>query len=159
MIGKMMARLSPNELRGFLATKTFRYLSARAQARFENEGDDVTGPWAELAFMTGRIRQWHGFQPFHPINVRTGALRHHILNSFRIMQTGNVATLQMPGNQGNATLRSKIAVAQLGSNGAGSKRYGGPNRSAPARPVLGMNDRDALRIGSDLLEWIQLGMA
>lgn len=160
LLQKLIDRLMANQLKGFLATKVFRHLSNRASQRFAAEGDDASGPWTELAYATGRIRMFRGFQPFHPINVRTGALRRHILNSFKVFGAGEGgAYLQMPGNQGTREMQSKIKVAQMGGFATQSNRATGPNRAAPPRPVLAMSNRDHDRIGNDLLDWIRAGVA
>jgi hypothetical protein len=165
MFHKLESRLSPGALRIFLNARAHRDLAQRAQQRFANEGDDASGPWADLAFMTGRIRAWQGFLPFHPINVRTGALRSFVINSYTVKETVGGATLTMPG-EASGTLLAKFTQAQLG--GGGGPRVSarptrdegthGPNRPAPPRPVVALSVVDTLMISMDLLDFIRQGM-
>lgn len=185
MILKLQDRLSPNMLKLFLIERAHRDLRTRAEQRFVSEGDDATGPWQQLAFATGMIRMYQGFQPFHPINVRTGKLRSFVLNSFTVRALARGATLTMPGDA-TGEIWKKFLQAQQGgaSKSRRGKQYGGgtggartsrpsvrrsteplagggdagPNRIAPARPVLALMSRDREMIYNDLLDWIRAGV-
>lgn len=171
VIEALQQKLQPSALRGFLATRAHEELKRRAEARFENEGDDAVGSWAELAYMTGRIRSFQGYGPFHPINVRTGKLRNFVLNTFTIRELGAGATLSMPG-QASGKLMSKFRTAQQGGYAPGgatksgfgrgsasaSRGESGPNRSAPARPVIGLSEIDSTVLQHELLDWIRQGI-
>lgn len=168
---KMQERLSPSGLKTFLITKAHRDLRRRTTARFNTEGDDATGPWAQLAFMTGRIRAFQGYGPFHPINVRTGQLRSFVLNSFTVKEQSRGVTLMMPG-AASGKLLSKFKQAQQGGGGKTrtsrptvyratvqhTEGDAGPNRMAPARPVLALSVTDKWTIVPDLLQWIRVGL-
>jgi len=167
MFHHLQLRLSPGALRVFLNTRAHRDLAMRAQQRFANEGDDATGPWADLTFMTGRIRAWQGYPPFHPINVRTGALRNFVVNTFTVKETAHGATLKMPG-EASGDLLAKLTQAQVGGGGRprtsrpahfATRPEGdaGPNRPAPPRPVVALSIVDTMMISMDLLEFIRQG--
>jgi phage gpG-like protein len=158
MVAKMQQKLSPASLTSFLISKAHRELRERAEERFAQEGDDVSGPWRQLTYATGRIRSFKGFQPFTPINVRTGALKRFVLGSFTVKQQSRGVTLMMPG-PANGDLMSKFRTAQQGSSKTSRpSRSAGPNRPTPARPVLGMNERDSAAIQHELIEWIRAGV-
>jgi hypothetical protein len=160
LLTRLQERVGQNGLRSFLAIKALREVRHRIEARFAMEGDDATGKWEQLAWMTQRIRAFQGFSPRHPINVRTGAMRRHLLTSFRInAMGGSGATLVVPGNDGNATMNAKVAMAQQGGWTRQSNRFGGPNRHVPARPVLGVSERDADKVGDLMLDWIRSGIS
>jgi hypothetical protein len=163
MVAKMQQKLMPESLTSFLIAKAHRVLRNRAEERFANEGDEVSGPWKELAYATSRIRAFQGYGAFEPINVRTGALRRFVLNSFTVKQQSRGVTLMMPGPASGEML-SKFKTAQQGSIGHTVGRSGvvtnreGPNRPAPARPVLGLGEIDADLISHELLDWIRAGI-
>jgi hypothetical protein len=158
MIAKLQQKLAPASLTSFLIAKAHSELRTRAEERFAQEGDDVSGPWAELTYATGRIRSFKGFQPFTPINVRTGALKRFVLGSFTVKQQSRGVTLMMPG-PANGDLMDKFRTAQQGSaKTRRPSRSAGPNRPTPARPVLGMNERDAEVIQHELIDWIRAGV-
>jgi hypothetical protein len=170
-IDMLMQRLQPSALRGFLATRAHEQLKHRAESRFENEGDDAVGSWAQLAYMTGRVRSFQGFGPFHPINVRTGQLKNFVLNTFTIREMASGATLSMPG-QASGKLLSKFRTAQQGGyapggatksgfgrgNASATRGESGPNRSAPARPVVALSEFDSTLIQHELLDWVRQGI-
>lgn len=178
VIEALQLRLQPDALKEFLIAHAHTALRERAAQRFANEGDDVVGKWAELARATGIVRQFLGYSPFHPINVRTGALRDYVLNTFTTRNSGGAgAVLMMPGPASGEML-SKLRVAQQGGSGTGgttksgmgrgsaSARGGdffghglaGPNRPTPPRPVLAIGPMDGAEIGRRLLEWVRAGI-
>ncbi len=130
------AAISDASLEVFLGERANRHLQERAQARFTNEGDDVSGKWQQLTPATVSIRESQGFGGAHPINKRTGALENYIVNSAgRLRQDGAGVSLVTPGDTPDGELSLKLAMAQ----GGGISKSGS---SVPARPVLGMNAED-----------------
>lgn len=111
-------------------------LRERTEERFASEGDEISGKWESLKPYTVRERESKGFPGEHPINVRTGALKRHLLDTpprFAIHSLG--ATLWSPGDDGNAKTANKVRIAQQG----GTTPEG---HVVLARPVLGIGVRD-----------------
>lgn len=133
MLAHLQNKLSPPNLGAFLLGQVDPYLRARADARFQSEGDDVTGKWAPLEQATEMIRASQGFPAAHPINERTGELRDYLANAPSAVSMNVIGTtLTYPGAAPSGELADKMATAQAG-------------RSYPetvARPVLGMNHND-----------------
>lgn len=172
VIEALQQRLMPNQLQEFLIAHAHPELKQSAEERFANEGDDIVGAWAELTRTTGLVRSWLGYPPFHPINVRSGALKNFVLNTFTTRVSGGAgAVLMMPG-PASGELLSKFRVAQQGGAGLGgvtrsgfgrgsaSATHGesGPNRPTPPRPVLAIGQRDSLEISLQLLDWLRVGI-
>jgi hypothetical protein len=118
------------------------YVKERAQRRFDSEGDDVSGRWAALRQATIDIRTEAGYSA-GPINVRTGALEDYITNSegAYLVEGGDALMVypgRAPGSASNETgsLAAKLVAAQQGL----------ADPYTPARPVIGMNESDALAI-------------
>lgn len=123
--------ISPAALMRFLGFKVDPYIRTRADARFRNEGDDVTGHWAPLSSATVRIREDLGFPGEHPINKRTGELEDLITQHRSLVAAfAGGASLIAPGSQPTGELADKLRRAQAG------------DEKAPPRPVLGMNEQD-----------------
>lgn len=130
---RLMGLLEPPAIAGFLGTRVDPWLRSRARDRFHDEGDDVVGKWVPLAAATRKIRASQGYGPDHPINRRTGELEEYIAGSVnRISVTAVGATMYFPGSPPSGRLRSKVQTAQAGSD----------KPRTPARPVLGVNERD-----------------
>lgn len=111
-------------------------LRRRTEERFASEGDDISGKWQSLAPATAVIREGKGFPGEHPINVRTGEMKRHLLDSPpRVAVHGIGATLWSPGDEGAGDVANKVKTAQLG----GVTPEGRP---VPARPVLGVGPQD-----------------
>lgn len=139
MLAGMDTRLSETALAGFLGAHIDPYLRKRAKERFRSEGDDVTGAWVPLASATVNIREGLGFPGAHPINKRTGELENYITaGSFNsgIPLSGVGAMLEFPGRPATGELKKKVETAQ------GGKKASAGQRATPARPVLGVNERD-----------------
>lgn len=152
------AQLGAAGLHAFAMTSILPWLQRRISRRFASEGDEVTGKWAELMHTTGMIRSSQGYPAWHPINQRSGRLRRWLTSSFRITP-GYGVVVTLPGN-GSPLDMEKLTIAQKG--GYSRKRVGsraGPNRPAPARPVLGLGKADEYKINRDLMEWIRVGGA
>lgn len=145
--------VSHTGLGAFHFSKVRPFLQQRIDARFAGEGDDAVGKWRQLAFNTGLIRRSQGFPAWHPINRRTGQLQSVIRNSYRITRM-DTATLTIP-DRVPRLVNEKLSVAQKG----GSRKAGryGPNRPAPARPVLGLSAADSAFIVPSLARWIESG--
>jgi len=151
MLAWLDTSLSGPGLVAFLNGKVGPWLHERAEARFRNEGDDVTGPWAPLKPATQRIRASKGFPPAHPINIRTGEMERYILGgTFQAAipgQGGAVLSFPGSGQGGSKELREKMRTAQQGKTQ--------PN--TVARPVLGMNEKDLEFVLFELASHIQRG--
>lgn len=138
LLANLDTALSPAGIAGFLGATVDPYLRERAQRRFDNEGDDVVGKWVQLAGATQQIRASQGYGPSHPINKRTGDLEAYIVDApHRLTVDAIGATLVLPGAPASGVLRTKVITAQRGQTATQ-----GGKRETPARPVLGMNERD-----------------
>jgi hypothetical protein len=139
MLLRLDTAFSPTGLATFLASTVDPYIRQRAEARFAAEGDDVTGKWVPLAAATQDIRSSMGYGPSHPINRRTGELEDYIVNApHDIMQIPEGASISLPGHPpSNPELAEKVSTAQQGKKGKG-------RRDTPARPVMGLNERDTM---------------
>lgn len=111
-------------------------LRRRTAERFESEGDDISGKWESLRPNTVARRKADHFPGEHPINVRTGAMKRHLLDDMpRIAIHTLGATMWSPGSDGGSETASKVKTAQAG----GTTPEGRP---VPARPVLGVGPVD-----------------
>jgi hypothetical protein len=149
MLAYLDRLLSPAGMGAFLGLNVGPYLQSRARDRFQQEGDDVSGPWAPLASSTVEIRQRQGQSGAGPINRRTGELEAYVTEGqFRIVAHSLGATLTYPGNTpGRQSILQKMETAQTG-------RVFPP--TVP-RPVLGMNERDLMYIVTTLAFFIERG--
>ena len=142
MLHHLETKLMPPNIAGFLMVKVAPYLNERAKNRFKNEGDDAVGRWAPLTKFTEDLRAYQGYGPAHPINKRTGRLENYITQTpSSIVVTPIGSELTLPGQPATGTLANKVKVAQRGGT-----QPGGIYRPTPARPVLGMNERDLLAV-------------
>lgn len=106
------------------------------ERRFQTETDPTGHAWLPLAPFTQEMREAGGFGPAHPINVRTGELKRHLLdNRPNIVPTPQQVTYTYPGDKGSAEVQQKLGAAQ---RGATQKGY----RPTPPRPVLGFGESD-----------------
>lgn len=130
MMQGMDQAFSPNAItNNLLADRVWGYLEERARQRFANEGDDVSGAWAALKPYTVEKRG-----SAHPINVRTGAMKSHILDPQPDATPNTLGgTLYFPKRGGSRKVLEKVKVAQQGSKS--------PYPTVP-RPVLGVNAHD-----------------
>jgi hypothetical protein len=124
----------------FLAETVDPLLRSSIEERFAAEGDAASGPWAPLADATVAIRESQGFPGAHPINVRTGAMKRHLVDDPpRVSVHSLGATMWSPGTPGSPDMQKKMTTAQTG----------GPR--TPARPVL--------LVGPDDLETMMVALA
>lgn len=124
------------ELADWLTAKVDPILRARTAARFESEGDAISGKWQSLAPWTVKERERTNFPGEHPINVRTGEMRRHLLGTFPRTSFHSLGvTMWSPGTDGGSTTAKKVKIAQQG----GETPEGHP---VPARPVLGVGPED-----------------
>jgi hypothetical protein len=132
-LDKLILFLSPPATAAFLSAEVGPYLSKRAKERFQGEGDDVVGKWAELKPATVAIRESMNLPGEHPINRRSGELEDWVVSSgWNAYPTGTGATLRYPKDKPSGTVKDKVMTAQQGSTYP---------RSVP-RPVLGVNEAD-----------------
>lgn len=118
-----------------MATGLRQWLQERAEARFAAEGDDASGKWAALTDTTNKIRQSLGFPPEHPINVRTGELKRHVVGGKGdVGIDGFGVTYAWPGGPVTPGIERKMIGAQLG----GTRQ--------PSRPVAAVNITDAAAV-------------
>lgn len=144
MLEKMDTALSPVGMASFLSVEVGPYLQMRASNRFANEGDEVSGKWAQLQPATQQIRASRSDWPVgpdHPINKRTGELEAWVTGgAILAMPHALGATLRYPGREPTGELKKKVETAQRG-------------RSKPrtvARPVLGVDATDLLFVTTRL---------
>lgn len=157
-LARLMMRLRQSSLRIFMQDKVRPFINQRTRDRFRTEGDDASGKWEQLQLTTGRIRMFKGYPPLHPINVRSGQLRNFVTTSSRVSNVGRYgASLTFPGALPRGELRNKLEIAQVGGRGKQSRHHAGPNRAAPARPVLALGFVDQQFVGYSLLDWIKVG--
>ena len=136
MLERVDSALSPIGMAEFLGLAIGPWIKARAQDRFDREGDDVSGKWLPLSDTTVEIRENMGFSGAHPINRRTGELEEYVTQgSIGIINGPGVSTLRYP-NKPPATksLREKMTTAQKGRS----------HPNTPPRRVLGLNERDLM---------------
>lgn len=127
---RMDTALNPVSIAEFLGATVEPWFHTRTQDRFLSEGDDVTGKWVPLSAATREIRTSQGFGAEGPINVRTTQLENYIVNSPGLLESAGSASLTLPGTPATDVLQKKLTTAQEG------------DRRTPARPVLGMNEKD-----------------
>ena len=156
LLDRMQIRVSGMGLSNWLRYTMRPFLVERIGERFDNEGDDAAGRWADLASNTGRIRAAQGFPALHPINVRTGQMRRHLESSHSITAMATTPTLNIPARNSPA-MAKKVRMAQVGGSSSGKSRFIGPHRSAPPRPVLALNSTDLLFAQRSLMEFITMG--
>lgn len=120
-------------------------------ARFDQEGDDVSGPWMELAPSTQDIRargEW-GVGPGSPINRRTGDLERYITESTAaVAPVAQAVTMVYPGKPAAGPLAIKVQTAQSGK----------PKPKTVPRPVLGVNEKDLLFVMTALSLYVEDGV-
>jgi hypothetical protein len=127
----------------YLKTGGAQVLQNRASARFDNEGDDASGPWAPLSPVTQRIRRSLGYGPSSPINVRTGKMKEWILSDSGIhTNTASAATMVWPGPTPTNVISRKFATAQTGE------------RSSAIRPVVAANAVDLDLLLNGVAHWV-----
>lgn len=126
----------------FLVETVDPILRHSIEERFAAEGDAASGPWQPLTEATVAIRESKGFPGAHPINVRTGAMKKHLVDDPpRVSVHSLGATMWSPGDQGSSEMKKKVRTAQEGD----------PATRTPARPVL--------MVGPDDLEAIMVALA
>lgn len=136
---ELETRMGSPALAGFLSSRVDPYLRDRLSIRFDREGDEVVGQWRQLRERTGILRARQGFPAFHPINERTGALRRFVVSTVEVRESGKGATLTKPRRGGTAELQKKLRTAQVGGVSNSGNRF-------PARPVLGLGERDTEQV-------------
>ena len=112
-----------------LSDRVYPILEERAKARFANEGgEEVGGAWAALRPYTVEKRG-----SAHPINVRTGQMRDHILQREPDAMPNSLGgSLWFPKRGGSAKALAKVKTAQMGDE----------KSRTVARPVLGVSAKD-----------------
>lgn len=139
---------SPIGFAVFLNLHVGPYLQSRAVNRFQGEGDDVTGSWAELQPATQEVRARQGVGSEHPINIRTTEMEDWITGgNWDVRENLYGATLTFPGGTPSPSVKEKVTTAQIGRNFP---------QTTP-RPVLGMNERDLTYIMATMAFWIAEG--
>jgi hypothetical protein len=151
MLAGVRLRMSNQRIPGFLGNVVAEYLRRRVDERFRDEGDDVSGKWADLRARTASIRKSQGYGPYHPINRRTGGL-YRFVKTFRVAKSAD-PVLTMPGLRGGSKLMQKLTVAQVGGFAPSSGLIGPPRPIVP-RPVIGLGGEDATHITNRLQRWI-----
>lgn len=136
MLNHLDTAISPTGLMFFLTGTVGPWIRERAKDRFESEGDDVVGKWAPLAPATQEIRsrgEWP-VGPTGPINKRTGELEAYVTGSDALVTGHSLgATLTFPGKRtSKRSIKTKMETAQKGR----------AKPRTPARPVLGLNEKD-----------------
>jgi hypothetical protein len=116
-----------------LQDRVYPILEERATERFQEEGDEVVGKWSPLKPYTQEQRAKGGFGPAGPINVRTGALKAHVLERPPDVVPNTLGgTLWFPKRGGAGKSLKKVQTAQMGD----------PKTRTVPRPVLGVGLQD-----------------
>lgn len=124
-----------DRMAAWLVTGVDPLLRQNTDRNFGSESFDGE-PWQSLKPYTVSERERHGFPGEHPINVRTGQMKRHLLDDPpRIAVQTLGATLWSPGDEGSGTTAKKVKIAQMG----GTTPEG---HHVPARPVLGVGPED-----------------
>lgn len=149
-VAAMETFCSDASMGAFLDGPVAEILRERIERRFTTEGDDATGGWAPLTEETQAWREYwarkHGWAigPEHPINERTGDLKHWLEgNGFLAINTEG-PTYTLPGEPTGLYpdwLETKLRTAQTGEG------------ATAARPVLGLSDVDAGLVAEAIGEW------
>lgn len=148
---RLETSLSPAGLSMFLTGAVAPWILERAENRFMNEGDDVSGKWAPLAPTTQEIRgrgDW-GVGPAHPINRRTGDLEEYVTkSSSSILPWSEGSMLVYPDKAPNPVLEEKLKTAQSGKS----------KPKTPARPVIGLSTTDLAYVLQGLSVFLETGV-
>lgn len=154
MFTRIYDSISDNALVIFMNGVMGPELRKRAASRFANEGDDASGPWASLGYVSQKIREWGiqkghypGISPQHPINQRTGELKTFVTGAQGdvILNSGGVS-LAFPGiGQPSPRITKKLKTAQHGT------------ARGPKRPVLAVSGTDMAIFESELMSWVIKG--
>lgn len=147
---RLETSLSAIGLSTFLTGAVLPWLRERAESRFTSEGDDVSGRWVPLAPSTQDIRSrgdW-GVGSSHPINKRTGDLEDYITRSgSTILPWSEGAILVYPDKPPGPVMETKVRTAQSGKS----------HPRTPARPVLGLGERDMVFVMQALSVFVSTG--
>ena len=145
--------LAPQSLMVFHEMFTRNIIRERMQDRFDRNGDEMSGPWAQLSDARQDIRSHAGLFPTRPINVGTGELRDWLegnRGSNRPSALG--AMYSFPGAiPRRQSVRSKYETAQKGK-AAGFPMpdgHGGTKPSpspTPPRPIVGLDALDLIHV-------------
>lgn len=147
-LSAMGRSFSDTQIMAWLMAGVDPILRARTEARFEAEGDDVSGKWASLKPYTVDQRRSQGFPGEHPINVRTGAMKKHLLDDPpRVVPHTLGVTMWSPGSDGGPKTAQKVKTAQMGDE----------KSHTVARPVLGAAVEDLEAVLLSLAGHIALG--
>lgn len=145
---RLQNALMPTGMMEFLRLHAYPHLQRRAADRFSSQGDDASGSWAPLAPATLEWRTALGYDPFGPINVRSGDLQDLVTGgtapAFTTHGHGDI-TMNYLGNMPSGDLMQALEGAQQGGKGSPQQ---------PARPVLAMNERDAEMILTRMVAWL-----
>lgn len=140
--------LSPIGMKRFVDTWAADYFRERAKRSFDTESDPATGVWKPLGQAANNLREYDGFPPAHPINVRTGELRSWLVNSRGTsLVLGSTVEYWFPeliAPSGPA--EAKLHTAQLGRPTGYNWLF--PGHATPARPVTSITGGD---VGAVLL--------
>jgi hypothetical protein len=141
--------ISESSLENFLSNVAVPYLQDRVDQRFANEGDDVVGQWKDLAGATISIRQSLGYPGDHPINQRTGEMLDYLdTNQGEISAAPGDIRVTYPGGSMSVEVQQKLMTAQFGRD----------TPKTPKRPVLGINQIDAVDLTDDLSRYLIGGL-
>ena len=148
------AAISGPSLAAFAYGPLSEYLEGDIINRFSQAEGIST--WPPLRPSTIRIRHGVGQFDDDAINERTGEMLRHLLTSKTITTLLDQASVTIPGPTSGETLR-KIETAQMG-------RIQGPDdlmpgAITPPRPVLGLDERDAVAILALLAKHIETMVA
>ena len=137
--------LSDQSLESFLRNNARDYIWARVESRFNQEGDDVTGPWQPLSQATVAMRRALGYPGPGPINFRTGDMFTFLEGAPGVTTGSGTVEWEFPGPGMSQDIFDKLQTAQKGKNNP---------RTVP-RPVLGMNHVDSEFITGELADFIR----
>lgn len=146
--------LGSANLRRFIADDFEDIMQEGAARRFDTESSEDNGAWEQLRVATQIFRARAGFPPAHPINERTGEMKHYLTS-----QTGTV-TLRSGVDSMSGDWPSKPSGELLEklSTAASGKRGQNGFADTPAREVVwateGQLDDLAERFADDMERFV-----
>lgn len=119
VIKAAIGAIEPQAVSYFNNVVVTQLLQLYARERFKGEGETggagtSVGQWSELATYTKMDRKRKGFQPDHPINVRTGGLKDWVTSAqgMQVAQELFIWPARLPPNR--SSLHFAYACAQTG---------------------------------------------
>lgn len=141
---RVQMALADEQISAFMEEIVIPYEHHRIEDRFAHEGDELTGPWAQLRDATIAIREAKGYSA-GPINQRSGEMLQFLTSNSELRESGGgIVTATIPGTDIAGEMLDKIMTAQLGRKTPSTK----------PRPVLAIGPKDIAAIVTGFRTWI-----